>query len=292
MAVSDWTSLTLLNALVGFASRDPAWPTPFTDCGWRVSIIEPDWLVDVPERKQPAKIKPDLVLAFKGGAKLLLLECKAGTVQQDQLQRYLLVTPEAIAPQSNEPDVDETQVVYVGLEQHRASTLTSLAPTAVPLIVFSESEATLVHAVLLETCINAVFTAGVPLKGRVPTSYLPLTDDSPLNESVPVVMRALMQFALAGKRQFDCRDVAEQIFDGMYEHLARGYRKAIEGPIDKALRELAKRRLLGDVLEARNGLWSMKPEFGSSGGLQFTTATRRIQEEMERLTQQQPLDLN
>jgi hypothetical protein len=292
MRVENWTSRVVVNALIGFSRADPVWPNPLGECGWRVSTVEPDWLVDVPGTQQPGRIRPDVVFALRAGEELLLFECKVGTVQTDQLARYQLVTVNRIRDQTPERPVNAVQVAYAGTEPHRLSCEQSLAGTGVPLLTFSNDEAILSLGNLNEPCADARFQAGIPLTGlRPPTQYIPLDADSPLEESIPVVLRALMSLALDGTYQFDVRTVVERVFGDMFQALSPSFRNDLRPPVERALTRLSGHAAIGDVLSRNGATWSLRPDFGQQGGLQFRTAARRITEHLTALVQQQALDV-
>lgn len=291
MNVANWTSRILLNALIGFSRQDPAWPNPLGDCGWRVSTVEPEWLVDLAGTQQPGRIRPDVVFALRAGEQLLLVECKVGTVQADQLERYLNVEVNRIRAQSYERPLNAVQVVYVGTEPHRASCERSLAETDLPLVVFADDGARLARREINETCLDTRLRDGVPLRGRPPMSYVPLTPDSPGEEAIPEVLRALMGLALDGVHQFDRRTIVERIFGSMFSVLSPQHRRELERPVVKALNSLSRRGPLAGVLMGENNNWALQPDFGGPGGLQFKTAAKRVTESLTELAQQQALDI-
>jgi hypothetical protein len=290
--VGSWSSRILTNALIGFTRSDPSWPSPLRSAGWHLNIIEPAWLVDREGEPRPEKIRPDLVLAADTGESVLVVDCKVGSVQIDQLERYLLLDAARLRAQCSVVPLNDFCITYATIDSHAESCVRSIGTNPVALVIFSDESVNLVHHRLPEVPLDALFRTGVDIRGlHPPTRYIPFDSDASAADVIPDVVSALIRFAGDGMERFTPRDVVRDVFEDSYAFLHTSYRTELEIPVKKGLGELAKAAALGDILSFMSGMWTLKADFGKSGGLRFSTATRRATKYLETLRDQMTLDL-
>jgi hypothetical protein len=120
--------LRLHNAVLGLAHPAPPWPCPLKDAGYQVVRIEQ------PVTTEAGKVIVDLVFAARERNALLAVECKEGTVQDEQAKRYqamnsvdLIRTASITLPDSSSATLD---VAYAVWGQRAAATVAHLATVA------------------------------------------------------------------------------------------------------------------------------------------------------------------
>jgi hypothetical protein len=283
----------LTNALIGFCRNDSTWPNVLRLAGWHVSMIEPSWVVDVPGQQQPARIKPDLVLASDDGRHVLLAECKVGTVQADQKDRYKLLTLTSLQVQSYEQPLDDFQISYVTTEPHEKSCSQSLQGDPFPLLIFSDTNAYIAYGTYSVQSVQDLFAMpGVDLSGlRPPTQYLPLDTDSSPEELLTEVLRALIKLSVADVGTFDLNDVVRAVFGDSHKFLHPVFRNEMRQPIERALNQIAKPSVLGAYISRSGSIWALSPDLGGPTGRTYVTVVRRLLDKMGELHAQLMLDL-
>lgn len=120
--------LVIHNAIIGLVHPTPPWPHPLHDAGYRLARIEQ------PVGVAGGKVVVDLVLVAQALNAALCIECKMGTVQEEQAGKYeamnatdLVQTGNVTLPNPAEATLD---VAYAIDPEHRESTLESLAKHA------------------------------------------------------------------------------------------------------------------------------------------------------------------
>jgi hypothetical protein len=247
------------------------------DCGWRLSLIEQRLLVTVPGQHQPAAVRPDVIVTHDSDA-VLVCECKFGTVQEPQLANYRRLDTSQIS-EGTHLMATSHQVCYFGVAEHVEGCKLSLDGTSIPLIVFSDDAARLVAHELDEPCLHSKFSVGIDLtNARPPTFFLPLDTESTLTDTLPEVIRALIQFGIDQREIFHPTDIVEELFDEAWGSIPNNYRRELERPVLNALNHLARMDVMGDIVKAGAGnAFSLQPDFGHAGGVRYATSVRRMQ---------------
>jgi hypothetical protein len=79
--------LWIHNAVIGMAHPSPPWPQPLHDVGFRLARIEQ------PVGTASGDVTIDVLLLAEARNRLLAVECKEGTVQEQQADAYGAMTP-------------------------------------------------------------------------------------------------------------------------------------------------------------------------------------------------------
>lgn len=262
---------------------DRGWPRTLSNVGWEVSVIEPKWNVDVPGQQQPGTILPDLVVAIRRDEHLILFEAKVGTVQTEQLDRYLLLTLEKLMSQSPEQPISDFQIAYAATSEHETSCLQSLSGHPVPLVTFSDDVVKSGNAAFSHQPTQDILAPGIQLNGaRVPQHFIPIDTDSSDEEVLQAVGQALILLAVEEQQTFSDDDVLRKVFGDWYRFLSSQYRTELRTTIrSRGLSKLAHANVLGTYLFQSGGDWGIRGLNGgeNANGIKafITAVTREMQ---------------
>ena len=198
----------LVSGVVALVRSTPGWPTILGDPPLRFDIEAIDRRVPLPGG---GFRRPDVIVTSRALNHSLVLECKTGGVDTDQLKDMLLlrdhdwVASYVVGPAH--PGQHLVDVVVVCTEDNLDQVVHEIdaASLPVPVLCFYRDRVSLVQG--RETRkreTNRVLTSGAPARlEHMPANWMPFTDDSPRSEIAWSISQAMLALWKRKRRVFN-----------------------------------------------------------------------------------------
>ena len=203
-------SRKVVNLFAAMAAGHPELPRVLADHGYRCIGIERPFYAT-----GNRQVHPELSLASESLTHCLLLEAKSGAnLNEDQLQRYALVSSQALLDAQFPPkSTAEHNIVLVGKQElgDRLAKGSAKAPDPRRVMLLISAEG-LVHAEnsFSNDELNSAFIPAMKINwGLFPNSYLPVDVESPLWEFAAALFPELIAGILRGESSLNLDAVAK-----------------------------------------------------------------------------------
>lgn len=244
----------LMNAIIALQTKNHnGFPNPLYDAGFRLEAIEPNMIVH--DADKDYQIVPELQLRSDRENHLLFIECKAGFVEKDQLERYKLLDEQAIKDNklttldsSSKIDFD---LMYFGTEEkeEKLSKSITLDNNPFPIVIMRQNKIELFQD---ESGNNKFKNSGLNNTFReiefenAPISYVPFTVNDKFHIVAKAVLRQLGVFMLNGG-QFTVMDLIKEIFGDRFSFLSTEYLNQLQSLVNKTLKTLRDGEMSGHL---------------------------------------------
>ena len=186
-------NLTMVNLWIGLCRGVTGLPTVIRELGYTDRSI--DWPFSNQDGEQ---VVPDLIIASDNEGHTALLECKSGAnTEEDQLHRYSRVTRADLELKAmvGGPATALHDIAIVGKSEHAARLQIGITTSghSFPLISATDTGMSLTTGSFQVTGLTKALTPELPIDwGAVPTSFVPIDQDSLLWEVAEIVIPQLL----------------------------------------------------------------------------------------------------
>lgn len=173
-------TLRYLNALVGFCVNDPTWPHPLHDLGYNALFTEME--ITVSFRRRSRTVTADLILSSSRENHAACIELKSSSVDTDQLERYLAISPNDLFDQGLvvtgcHRDSLSHDVVYM-TETERTSDVEVVVQGKAPVVGGDEQRFSLASGQFSSSTLSNIFSSGIDVSTSPwPASYIQFTSE-------------------------------------------------------------------------------------------------------------------
>lgn len=225
--------LRLHNAVLGLAYPVPPWPAPFAQAGFEIVRIEQRVTV-----AEGGSVVVDLLFADRARNALLGVECKDGTVQVEQAQRYQAMAPLDLVRTASvslpDPSAATLDVAYAVPGQWAEQTLRELhvhAPRAGVLVI--DTQISWQGTPPSDPRLRETFTEPLPADLRAIPRLMLADEHSPASALAAAVANELHAAMEQGRESVTAGALVEQACWGWPR-----YGRAFQGKLAKKVEEL------------------------------------------------------
>ena len=135
--LSDHT--LLMNKMVGLCKRIRGWSSTLRDLGYSVELVEPRFV-----NSEGKTVNPDLMFTSNRLIHTLITECKGGSIDENQLEKYTKITLDSILPKVSvyDPRRLTFDLSYAITEKILEEAAKKLGHHDLPILIFSETHIT------------------------------------------------------------------------------------------------------------------------------------------------------
>jgi len=228
-------STKLVNCLIAFAIKNPDFPHPLYDYGFQLETIEPKCLL-----QNGREVNPDIQFK-KNDDHLLFFECKDGNVEKDQLERYKLLTPEAIrkAKMTSLPvDTFSFDLAYFCTKEKEEKIIRSVEDDDNPFPILILDKNNVYHNNISSgfhhTTLKDIFK-NIELINPVPENYIPFTVDD-CDEIITINL--LQHFMSRFEYEFTLDELLDDFFPVILNYYSESGKSALKRRIGNILNAL------------------------------------------------------
>lgn len=209
-------STLLLNCLVALCHKNPNFPSTLFENGYQLECLDYPFLL-----QDGSKVKPDVQLK-KNDDYLLFFECKDGSVDADQLERYKKIKKEDLLRSkitSLPASSLQFDLGYFGTEKNKDKLLTSIEKNTNPFpIVVLDSNRILWQdkSPQFNNHLTQKVFSEIKFETPVPTGFIPFTPD----DDDDVIKIALLQHLHA---KFDSEFTLDELINELFAHVVNYY---------------------------------------------------------------------
>ena len=279
--ISEGTKL--MNLIIALQAKNHgSFPTPLYDEGYVLEGIETKFNITDKEGDS-REVVPELQLKSDKENNLLFVECKAGSVEKDQLERYKLISQEAIK-EGKITSLDSGKdinfdLMYLGPEEKKDKLIQSIEKDEnhYPIVIRGGNKLKLYlndkgNNKFRSPTLNKVFEE-IEIK-NAPISYVPFTTDDKIEFVMLAILREIYTFI--NGEEFTVEQLIKAIFKERYGCISPQYISRLKTAVNKTLKKMREKHL-NDYLFVNNNKWTIAAKTPKS----FITACEKIKEEME-----------
>jgi len=284
----------LICCIMGLADDNGAtYPNPLYKLGYRVKILEWDGVLN----SDGEEVAPDLVLVDRENDHALVVECKSGKLEKDQLRRYSRVRREDIVNwgiSSKNPRKLTHDITLISSYENGGRVLKSLSQSGWT-FTFPTLRVNLVNIELIKNHfgrseLNAIFPVEINLL-RPPQYLYPIGSDTPDHIIMTEIFTQLVKELF--ENESDVFEIElKNIILNLYPHwdgMGSRIKHYIINNVNRIILDLSKNRLLNKYIEYDNNKIKFAiPNYKNTNSLQaFQKAGTEYIDSLKRQPQRQ-----
>lgn len=227
----------------------PPWPSPLADAGYEIIRIEQ------PVTTEAGKVTVDLLFAARARNALLAIECKDGSVQEEQAKRYqamapidLVRTASVTLPDAQAASLDVAFAVWGMRSESTVRELSGVAPRVGTLAI--DTQIAWLGAVPTDPRLRAVFADSQPTDLRAIPRLLPVDDSSPPSAIALAIANELHAAFESGRESITANMLLEGACWG-WPRFGRAFQGRLIKAVTEMLRDAEKADLAGLIVVER-----------------------------------------
>lgn len=230
----------LLNYVIGLCKGNKNWASTLRDLHYDVEIIEQSI-----RTSSGQLVKPDIIKVSKRNNHALIIDCKSGSVDNEQMQRYGTLRREELLRWVDVPSTDllTFDVCIADLEINHGK----IAPNiSFPIITFSRNAITRSNSFSIQS-LNQAFSNPIDITGMIPPlDYYPFSENDSDFVIVPRILRTIVSLTMKRARgaqsvlneeYFETDDVLKHIHP-LWKSLSEEHKNILREKIKDILRRL------------------------------------------------------
>lgn len=239
-----------MNYVIGLCKGNKNWVSTLRDLHYNVEIIEQNIRTSGGEL-----VKPDIIKTSKKFNHCIIFECKSGTGDIDQMDRYDTLTSDDLSRWVDVPTKEllKFDVCVVDFENNHSSIEKS---TNFPIITFGENTIKKTNG-FSQNDLNNAFSSPIDITGMMPPlGYYPFSEQDSDQVIIPRILRAMITIVLKKARGgpdvfnqaiYEMDDVL-QLIHPLWKGLAEEHKKTLKDRVKQLFSRLVSNTQLSEYL--------------------------------------------
>ncbi|OQX55273.1 MAG: hypothetical protein B5M53_04445 [Candidatus Cloacimonas sp. 4484_209] len=262
----------LMNQIMGLCIKTQDWPSTLRDIGYRIELIEPS-LINL----EGKIVNPDVIFTSNRLLHSLIVDCKSGTIDKEQYEKYLKVERESLVEQAkvnvHNPRNLSIDVCFAG-NNEKLMRSAEIVGCDLPILLFQDK--LIVYNKFSKNELNSAFSEPIPLSNRPPVSLYPFGDEDNSSLIALYVFRSLFKRTLKGFDEHPIEDILQEIHP-LWRYIEESKKKKIRNRVNGIIVVFGRKELKGYLSRVKK-----KPVWEVTKSLQaFGKVCDKIIDELE-----------
>jgi len=234
---------TLMNIMIGLANKHETFPSVLADNGYQLDSICPSFL-----NKDGKEVNPDLIFKSHAENNLFIVECKTGTLQEEQAITYKSLTSEEVKQQNitTLPGNFSLDKTWVCIEKNLTKVNSKNSEWKLNFPIVCKFNTTLKKSNNIpfnSTILNSIFTKGIDIPNNIPTVYYSFSPEDPEEYILMHILPAIIKLSLNPHKDYFTLEELLKETHLLYEYLDKNEKTKLRKRLGSILSYLERSEL-------------------------------------------------